>query len=122
MAGNMWGNTYAGGQQQMQGAANGVMTVFVNGETSAMSYLVGAGNTVNLVDLDGGKMWFKSTDVNGMPCPLRTFEIKEVTPQSNNGDVVSRKEFDNLSQQLQNLQQLLTTLQAPVQEKGGKSK
>jgi hypothetical protein len=122
MAGNMWGNTYAGGQQQMQGAANGVMTVFVNGETSAMSYLVGAGNTVNLVDLDGGKMWFKSTDVNGMPCPLRTFEIKEVTPQPNNGDVVSRKEFDNLSQQLQSMQQLLMNLQAPAQEKGGKTK
>jgi hypothetical protein len=57
-----------------------------------------------------------------MPCPLRTFEIKEVTPQPNNGDVVSRKEFDNLSQQLQSMQQLLMNLQAPTQEKGGKAK
>lgn len=121
MAGNMWGN-YAGGQQQAQGAINGVMTVFVSGEAAATSYPVAAGNTVNLVDLDGGKMWFKSTDVNGMPCPMRTFEIKEVTPQPIGADMVSRKEFDNLSQQLQNMQQLLMNLQAPAPEKGGKSK
>lgn len=119
MAGNMWGNAYAGGQQQVQG---GVMTIFVNGEAGAVAHPVAAGNTVNLVDLDGGHMWFKSTDVNGMPCPLRTFEIKEVTPQPMGADMVSRKEFDSLQQQLQNMQQLLMNLQAPAPEKGGKSK
>ena len=98
------------------------MTVFINGEAGATSYPVAAGNTVNLVDLDSGKMWFKSTDVNGMPCPMRTFEIKEITPQPVNSDMVSRKEFESLSEQLQNMQQLLMSLQAPAQEKGGKSK
>lgn len=102
MTGNMWGSVYTGQQAQ-----NGVMTIFVNGEASASAHPVAAGNTVNLVDLDGGKMWFKSTDVNGMPCPLRTFEIKEITPQPVNADMVSRKEFNDLSQQLQNLQQLI---------------
>lgn len=114
-----WG--YTGGYANTtQGQNNGVMTVFVSGESSATAYPVAAGNTVNLVDLDGGRMYFKSTDVNGMPCPLRTFEIKEITPPPANGDVVSRKEFDTLTQQLQNMQQLLAGLQAP--EKGGKSK
>jgi hypothetical protein len=35
--------------------------------------------------------------------------------------MVSRKEFESLSQQLQNLQQLLMSAQAPA-EKGGKAK
>jgi hypothetical protein len=50
---------------------------------------------------------------------MRTFEIKEITPQPVNSDMVSRKEFESLSQQLQNLQQLLMSAQA---EKGGKAK
>ena len=121
MAGQ-WGNYGGYAQNTAQTTANGVMTVFINGEAGATSYPVAAGNTVNLVDLDSGKMWFKSTDVNGMPCPMRTFEIKEITPQPVNSDMVSRKEFESLSQQLQNMQQLLMSLQAPAQEKGGKSK
>jgi hypothetical protein len=120
MAGQ-WGNYGGYATNQAQTTTNGVMTVFITGEASATSYPVAAGNTVNLVDLDSGKMWFKSTDVNGMPCPMRTFEIKEITPQPVNSDMVSRKEFESLSQQLQNLQQLLMSAQAPV-EKGGKAK
>ena len=117
MAGNMWGN-YAGGQQQTQG----VMTAFINNEASATTYPVGAGTTVNLVDINNGKMYLKSTDPNGMPCPIRVFEIHEVTPQPQGADVVSRQEFDNLTQQLASMQQLLANLQAPAPEKGGKSK
>ena len=120
MAGQ-WGNYGGYATNQTQTTTSGVMTVFINGEAGATSYPVAAGNTVNLVDLDSGKMWFKSTDVNGMPCPMRTFEIKEVTPPPAGGDMVSRKEFDKLSQQLQNLQQLLMSAQAPA-EKGGKAK
>ena len=120
MAGQ-WGYGGYGGTNAGQNTVNGVMTVFVSGEANVTSYPVAAGNTVNLVDLDGGRMYFKSTDVNGMPCQLRTFEIKEVTPQPVSGDVVSRKEFESLSQQMQSLQQLLAGLQAPA-DKGGKAK
>lgn len=118
MAGQ-WGYNggYAGTSQTQ---SNGVMTVFVSGENSAATYPVAAGNTVNLVDLDNGRMWFKSTDVNGMPCPLRSFEIKEITPPPATGDMVSRKEFDTLTQQLQNMQQMLAGLQTPA--KGGTTK
>lgn len=122
MAGNMWGN-YAGGQQQPQG----VMTAFINNEASATTYPVAAGSTVNLVDINNGKMYLKSTDPNGMPCPVRVFEIHEVTPQPQGSDMVSRQEFENLTQQLANMQHLLANLQvpsasAPEKEKGGKAK
>ena len=110
MAGNMWGNGYAAPQQQ----SGGVMTAFINNEASATTYPVGAGTTVNLVDINNGKMYLKSTDPNGMPCPIRVFEIREVTPQAQNADSVSRQEFNELTQQLQNLQQLILKQQAPA--------
>ena len=96
-----------------------MITVFVSGEASATAYPVAAGNMVSLVDLDHGKMWFKSTEANGMPCPLRTFEIKEVTPQpAFGGEVVTRQEFNTLNEQLQ---QVLAALQAqPAAETKGK--
>lgn len=120
-------NGFAG---QNQTVSNGVITVFVNGESSATAYPVAAGNMVSLVDLDHGKMWFKSTEANGMPCPLRTFEIKEVTPPpAASADMVTRKEFDTLSSQIQQMTAALQALQmqqvtpqtAPIKT-GGKVK
>ena len=78
------------------GAQGGVMTAFISGEQSLKTYPVAAGHMVNLIDLEGNKMYFKSTDANGVPCPLRTFEIKEITPPPGTGDAVTRKEFDEL--------------------------
>ncbi len=74
----------------------GVMTAFINGEQSLRTYPVAAGYMVNLIDLESGKMYFKSRDANGVPCPLRIFEINEVTPPPGSGDAVTRKEFDEL--------------------------
>ena len=112
-----WGNQNlygAGNYNAGQVASNGVITVFVSNENSATAYPVAAGNMVSLVDLDHGKMWFKSTEANGMPCPLRTFEIKEVTPQpALGGDVVTRKEFDVLSAQIQQIADALHGLLTP---------
>ena len=106
-------NGYAG---QSQAVSNGVITVFVNGESSATAYPVAAGNMVSLVDLDRGKMWFKSTEANGMPCRIRTFEIKEVTPPPvASADTVTRKEFDILSSQLQ---QAITAFQEFQMQQG----
>lgn len=121
MAGNMWGNGYAATQQQ----PNGVMTAFINNEASATTYPVAAGTTVNLVDINNGRMYLKSTDPNGMPCPIRVFEIHEVTPQAQSANAVSRQEFNELTQQLQNLQQLILKQQTPaptVKAAGGKEK
>lgn len=101
MAGTYYGQGANYSMQQTQSGS--VMTVFVSSDSSAATYPVAAGSTVALVDLDHGNMWFKSTDMNGMPCPIRTFKIEEVTPQPQNTDTVTRQEFDELSSQLQQI-------------------
>lgn len=52
--------------------------VFVNGEAGAKGYLVGAGNTVMLIDADpdANTFWLKSADASGMPS-MRTFDYVE---------------------------------------------
>jgi len=89
----------------------GVMTAFINGEQSVKTYPVGAGYMVNLIDLDGGKMYFKSTDPNGVPGQTRIFEIKEITPPAGaNGDLVTRKEFDELKSGMAQIVKMLEGL------------
>jgi hypothetical protein len=53
---------------------------------------------------------------------MRIFALQEVTPQKQSADSVSRQEFDELTKQLQNMQQLLVGLQAPAKTTGGKAK
>lgn len=119
MAGNMW--------QQQQPPTNSMVT-FINDDSEAISYPVNPGMTVALInanDPEDSKMFLKSSATNGCPNPMRIFKIQDITPQKNNGDMVSRKEFDSLQQQLRNMQQLLMNLQQPQAEapaKGGKSK
>jgi len=104
---------YQANMQQPQ--FDGVMAVFVSSDASAATYPVAAGRTVALIDIEHGNMWFKSTDMNGMPCPIRTFEIKEVTPQpQNQGNMVTRQEFDALNAKIQ---QLLSALKNPSADK-----
>ena len=128
MAGNMWTTGYGGQQQQQQPAPANSMITFINDDTIAPNYPVAPGTTVALInanDPQDGKMFIKSTEPNGMPNPMRIFAITEITPQKQSGDSVSRQEFDALTKQLQNMQQLLMNLQQPQVEapaKGGKSK
>lgn len=107
MAGNMW--------QQQQPPINSMVT-FINDDSEAISYPVNPGMTVALInanDPENSKMFLKSSAANGCPNPMRIFKIQDITPQKNNGDMVSRKEFDSLQQQLRNMQQLLMNLQQP---------
>lgn len=129
MAGNMWTTGYGSQQQQQQPAPANSMITFINDDTIAPNYPVAPGTTVALInanDPQDGKMFIKSTEPNGMPNPMRIFAITEITPQKQSGDSVSRQEFDALTKQLQNMQQLLMNLQQPQTEtpvtKGGKSK
>lgn len=122
------GNYGYTGQQVNQSS----MVVFINDDGIVSSYLVAPGVTVALINLDSGKMYIKSTAVNGMPNQMRTFDIKEVLPQKQTGDSISRQEFEafsqSLGQQLQGLQQALAGLQIQSQPqqinqvKGGKGK
>lgn len=86
---------------------NGV--IWVQGEAGAKSYLVAPGNTVMLMDSENSVFYLKSTDVSGMPMPLRIFDYIErntgvvqtanIAPNGANFDpknYITREEFDDL--------------------------
>ena len=90
-----------------------VMVVTVQDEAGARVYPVAAGNTVLLIDFDAKKFWLKSTDTNGMPSRFATFNFtEEVKQASDNGQFISRNEFDawtkDINAQLTHLTDLLT--------------
>lgn len=72
---------------------NGI--VWVQGEAGAKSYLVGAGNSVMLMDSEQSVFYIKSTDQSGMPLPLRIFDYTERTGMSHNSsDLASNATLD----------------------------
>ena len=102
--------SYTTPQFQTQQPQQGI--VWVQGEAGAKSYMVGAGQSVLLMDSDESCFYIKSADASGMPLPLRTFDYKERnTQQSGNAqiahhdevDYVTRKEFDELKQLIDDL-------------------
>lgn len=65
---------------QYQPQSNGI--VWVQGEAAARSYMVGAGQSVLLMDSDSTCFYIKSADASGMPLPLRIFDYTERTVKS----------------------------------------
>ena len=82
--------------------------VWVQGEAGAKSYLVGAGQSVLLMDSESSSFYIKSTDASGMPLPLRVFDYTErvQTPKAVGASEISadkfvtREEFDELKASL----------------------
>jgi hypothetical protein len=66
--------------QTVQPAQNGIQ--WVQGETGAKAYNVGAGQSVLLMDSESNVFYIKSTDNSGMPLPLRIFDYTERTAQN----------------------------------------
>lgn len=58
--------------------------IWVQGEAGAKSYLVGAGQSVLLMDSENSCFYIKSTDNSGMPLPLRVFDYSERTQSQPN--------------------------------------
>jgi hypothetical protein len=58
---------------------------WVQGEAGARGYMVPAGATAWLMDSESQTFYIKSTDVNGIPQPLRIFDFKERVAISHNG-------------------------------------
>ena len=61
---------------------NSTSVVWVQGVAGAQAYPVAAGNTVMLMDSEDSVFYMKSTDNTGRPMPLRVFEFKERTNES----------------------------------------
>lgn len=92
---------------------NGV--TWVQGEAGAKSFLVAPGNTVMLMDSENSVFYLKSTDVSGMPMPLRIFDYAErntgtqptsnIAPQHNFDpkNYVTHEEFNELKSKLDKL-------------------
>ena len=53
--------------------------IWVQGEAGAKSYMIAPNSTVMLMDSESQRFFLKSTDVSGMPQPLRIFEYHETT-------------------------------------------
>lgn len=83
--------------------------IWVQGEEAAKAYLVAPGNSVLLMDSEGNRFYLKSTDVQGMPMPLRVFDYTERTSQAqesrpaNPAEFVTRAEFDALAARIEKL-------------------
>lgn len=70
---------------------NGI--VWVQGEAGAKSYLVGAGQSVLLMDAEKSSFYIKSTDMSGMPQPLRVFDYTERSGQQANHAQAAMNEY-----------------------------
>lgn len=98
---------------------NSFYTVLVNGETGANAYPVASGNTVLLMDFNSNKFWLKTTNANGIPQPLRSFDFKEEIQEIQNGTPgVTRDEFNVLSQNVSSLTESVNKL---LKDLGGNS-
>lgn len=84
--------------------------LYVQGEAAAKSWMVGAGQSVLLMDSESPVFYIKSADASGIPLPLRVFDYKERaqatlqnTPQATQNEqidldskYVTRGEYDAL--------------------------
>ena len=80
---------------------NGI--IWVQGEAGAKSYLVGAGQSVLLMDSESSSFYIKSTDISGMPMPLRVFDYTERKNGAQTQSGVSMSEYvtrDELNKRL----------------------
>ena len=91
----------------------GMVLVPVQNETTVNTYLVGAGNTVAFADFNKGEdndgtLWLKSTTPQGVPNPVRKFELKEITLKPvMSENAVSREEFTALNDKFDKLLDML---------------
>lgn len=100
------GNPYV---NQAQPLAQNNPIIWVQGEEGAKNYPVAAGQTVLLMDQTSNVFYLKTTDISGIPQPLRVFdyiereEIKDSSVTTNDVAYVTKREFDELKTKLDQL-------------------
>lgn len=93
-------NQFYQNQYMPQNTQQNTGITWVQGENSAKSYPVAAGQSVLLMDSENPVMYIKSTDQSGVPMPLRIFDYKERSQMRSNTqeerkiDYISRDEFN----------------------------
>lgn len=96
--------------QQMPQAAQPAQSsiTWVQGLAAAKSYPVAPATSVLLMDSEESRFYIKSSDVSGMPMPLRVFEYKEATEPAKtpagavpvDGHYVTHDELNALEQRI----------------------
>lgn len=96
--------------QQMPQAAQPAQSsiTWVQGLAAAKSYPVAPATSVLLMDSEESRFYIKSSDVSGMPLPLRVFEYKEATEPTKapagavtaDGHYVTHEELNALEQRI----------------------
>lgn len=110
--------------------ANNQGILWVQGETGAKSYLVAPGTSVLLMDSEAERFYIKSTDVSGMPQPLRIFEYHEINskmPQKRQETVtadiyVTREEYQDLFNKYNEILNRLNSFSTSVEPGGASAK
>lgn len=98
---------------------NNSMVQFVNDDNMAVNYPISPGMTaaiINLSNPEKGRLYLKSTEINGCPNPTRIFEIKEITPQRRDSNFVSRQEYDQMAKDMQTMKGLLEAALGKMKE------
>ena len=93
---------------------NNTGIIWVQGEAGAKAYPVAPGNSILLMDSESDCFYIKSTDHSGVPMPLRSFTYTEIVqsqqshdePKVDTSQFVTRSEFEELKQMLQDRQPL----------------
>lgn len=78
--------------QMTQQNDNGIL--WVQGEAGAKSWAVAPGKSVMLMDSESSTFYIKSSDASGMPMPLRIFDYKERTAQTQQNEIIKHEELD----------------------------
>lgn len=88
----IYGNSYQQPQASYQAQSyapqpqmspqNNTGIIWVQGEAAARSYMVGSGSSVLLMDSEEPVFYIKTTDAYGMPLPLKIFDYKERSSNS----------------------------------------
>lgn len=96
-------------QAQSQSQANNPI-IWVQGEAGAKSYLIAPGQSVLLMDSESNCFYIKSSDVSGMPLPLRVFDYTErvvLKNETTQTDFITRDEFEKRLAEINNAKQPL---------------
>jgi len=100
-------NTYMAPTQTT--SDNGIK--WVQGEAGARACAINPGTSAVLMDSERDVFYIKTTELSGMPRPLRIFEFKEITSESQEStSKIGQTSFvtkDEFEQRLSKLEQLL---------------
>ena len=80
-----------------------ILMIQIQSDDEVNTYPVAAGTTVMLINFSTMKFWLKSTNTSGVPEPVREFSFKEKVTQAPQTNVVTREEFNSLSEKIDKL-------------------